>query len=332
MRRLLLLPLLFCAGRAGAAPAAPQGELVTTVRVLVQNIYGRKKEDCEARYKALAANILAASPPYDVVALQEDWKISGDRWFTCDNSVLTKALEADGRYAGTGRSVRHKPSADALEASGGVSVFTRHKITDAYENKFVNGRPIPLSGYVLARVEVAPGVTLDVWDVHLEAGSDGCDDDCRWEQATDFGGAVELFAAKNPILIVGDFNTGGPMTKAEKPPYKGNGGYANVMDAMRDPRDLWLELGTGAGDTSDKERIDYVLLPEHPKVLSPDSAFVLAPRSVEVARWQTPAGKRVSDHFGLDATLEVRRRPKADAAALAEPSARVKDLLESPAY
>lgn len=320
MRLLAALAILLA-----AAPARAE-----TVRVLVHNLWGRDEADCAERYKALAANILAASPPYDVVALQEDWKVPGNIK-ACDPENLTKALEAGGTYAGKGRSIRHLPrTQDALQIAGGVSVFTRHEIVDAYENRFVNSTDFPLSGYALARVKLASGAEIDVWDAHLEAGSDGCDDDCRWEGATDFGSEVELFSGLpekgktgNPVLIVGDLNTGGPMTKKEKPPYSGNGGYANVMDALGNPRDLWLELGSGDGYTYDckanntvekcdyRERIDYVLLPESKRILSPKSENVLVPLKVEVVRWKTAKGQNVSDHFGLDATFEIRKRPAA---------------------
>lgn len=171
------------------------------VRVLVQNIYGRDEKECRERYKALAAKILAADPPFDVVAFQEHWKPPLGI-LACDASVLTKAMEADGRYAGAGRSIKHLPSTtDALQVAGGVSIFTRHRIVDAYQNRFVNSTDMPLSGYAMAR-----------------------------------------------------------------------------MDAMNDPRDLWLELGKGDGFTYDcssnnavepcryRERIDYILLPEDKRI------------------------------------------------------------------
>lgn len=329
---LLLAAALAAPARAGDPPD-PKGELVKTVRVLVQNIYGRNEDDCAARYTALAAHILAASPPYDVVALNEHWKkLSVDKWMTCDDAVLTKALEKDAAFAAKDHSVKHLPtSTDVYELGGGNSVFSRHPLTDAYEAKFVNGQPIPLSGYVMTRVQVAPGVEFDLWTVHLEAGSDGCDDDCRWEQATDLGSAVELFSGTpdkgqkgRPVLIVGDLNTGGPMSAAERPPFAGNGGYENVVvDALRKPRDLWLELdGGAAGYTYDcasnsipkckyRERIDYMLLPEDKRIVHPSAEFYFAPKAIDVVRWKTPAGGNISDHFGLDATLEIRRRPAA---------------------
>jgi endonuclease/exonuclease/phosphatase family metal-dependent hydrolase len=323
-----------------AAPAAAE-QPPRTIRVLTHNIYGRHEADCETRYKALARHILSANPPYDIVALQEHWRVPHDHWISCDDSVLTKALEADGRYKGKDRSVKHKPATDdVLQAAGGNSVFTLHSIVDEWDGHWVNGKDLPLSGYLLTRVEVAPGAVIDLWNAHLEAGADGCDDDCRWEQATDFGAIVELFSgghekgkAPNPVLIVGDFNTGGPMTKTEKPPFAGNGGYDTMMDAMRYPRDLWLELGSAPGFTYDctlnpigkcgyRERIDYVLLPEDKHILSPETAYYLVPKSVGVVRWLTDDGKPVSDHFGLDATFELRPRPRLKA-ALTEAAARI---------
>jgi endonuclease/exonuclease/phosphatase family metal-dependent hydrolase len=249
---------------------------------------------------------------------------------TCDDTVLTKALEKDSAFAAENHSVLHQPSAtDVYELGGGNSVFSRHLLTDAYEAKFVNGQSIPLSGYVMTRVQVAPDVEFDLWTVHLEAGSDGCDDDCRWEQATDFGSAVEMISGTPekgktgvPVLIVGDLNTGGPMSTSEKPPYAGNGGYENVIaDALSKPRDLWLELGSGDGWTYDctgntipkckyRERIDYVLLPEDEDIVHSSAVHYFLPLKIEVVRWKTPAGGHVSDHFGLDVTLELRRRPK----------------------
>lgn len=313
-----------------AAEPPPQGELVKTIRVLTHNIYGRHEDDCEARHRAIADHVLKANPPYDIVAFQEHWSVPHDHWVSCDPGALTKAMEADGRYKGAGHSVQHKPATDdVLQVAGGDSVFTLHKIVDQHDGKWVNGKELPLSGYVLAKIEVAPGVTIDFWDSHLEAMADGCDGDCRWEQATDLGGILEIMSGvadkgetPSPVLVVGDFNTGGPMTRGQKPPYAGNAGYDNVMDALRNPRDLWLELGTGRGYTidcqlnsiekcDDLERIDYMLLPEDRHILNPATEYVLVPKSISVVRWTTPDNKPVSDHYGLDATFEVRRRPKA---------------------
>jgi endonuclease/exonuclease/phosphatase family metal-dependent hydrolase len=308
---------------------------VAAIRVLVQNIYGRREKDCEARYKAIAKEVLSASPAYDIVAFQEHWRVPYDPYFTCDADALTKAMEADGRYKGKGKSIRHLPKGSGLEVSGGDSIFTLGTITTSFDNKFVNGRSVPLSGYALARVEVAPGIEVDFWNVHLEAGSDGCDDDCRWEQATDFGLDVQIFSGPSteqkgvPVIIAGDFNTGGPLAKGDKPPFPGNGGYDKVLDALDKPRDLWTELGSGDAYTYDcqnnatqscksRERIDYVLLPEDDGILDPKSEHVLKPTALSVVRWKTDKGNPVSDHYGLDATFEVWKRPAKERSVLSK--------------
>ena len=333
------------AARAEGSPS--QGELVATVRVLVYNVYGRKEKDCAERYEALAAEVLAASPPYDIVALQEHWKVPLDPWFTCDAAVMTRALEADGRYAGKGRSIRHLPSSGgAFEVAGGNSVFTRHRIVASHEDSFDNGRRIPLSGFALARVELSAGVELDLWDVHLEAASDGCDQPCRKKQAADVAAAVERFSGSpgeersgNPVLVVGDFNVGGPLSVSEKPPYAGNAGYDDVLVALRRPRDLWLEGGSGDGFTYDcannptqtckgRERIDYMFLPEDPALLAPTAPLVLVPKTASVVRWKTPKGRDVSDHYGLDATLELRRLPSPPGPGFAQAFSAVAARLE----
>jgi len=314
--RFLLLGLLLAPLTVNAEPPA------ATIRVLVQNIYGRREKNCEERYRALAAHILAASPPYDIVAFNEHLRVPLDPYFSCNADVLTRAMESDGRYAGAGKSVRHLPKASGLNVSGGDSVFTLHKIVATRSKRFSNSKDFPLSGYVLARVELRPGLTVDFWDAHPEAGSDGCDDACRVTQGAEFAAAIEAErGSKNPVLLVGDFNTGGPLTRGAKPPYPGNGGYDQIMERLGRPRDLWLEFGAGEGFTFDclnnktaetcsyQERIDYVLVPESPKILDGASRYVLAPSAIAVVRWQTPSGTDVSDHYGLDATLELRARP-----------------------
>lgn len=332
MKALLPVVLLFLPLTSRAAAA---DRPVAAIRVLVQNIYGRREKDCKARYRALAAHILAASPPYDIVALNEHWKVPLDPWFTCDADVLTRALEADGRYAGPARSARHLPrAAGPLQVSGGDSIFTLRTITDVESARFSNSNNIPLSGFVRARVELSPGVSVDFWDAHFEASSDGCSDACRLAQARELAGALErrqqasqAAGDASPVLLVGDFNTGGPLSAAQKPPYSGNGGYDDVMAALGRPRDAWLELvGSGGPDgytydcatdhaqsCTERERIDYVLVPESPKVLAPSASYVLEPRSIRVVRWKTPAGGDISDHYGLDATLDVVVRPAAAA-------------------
>jgi endonuclease/exonuclease/phosphatase family metal-dependent hydrolase len=325
---------------AGAAVASnfSRSEEVPVVRVLHLNIYGRNEKNCEERYREIAKRVREASPPYDVVVFNEHWRIpSASRWI-CDADVLTKALREDPRYRDSKdlhRSVLHQPAyLDWNHFDGDLSIFTRHKIIDAYQAPFVQNFKPETVGVLGARIELKPGLNFDVWTTHPYSAGEGCDEECRLEQITDLSGALGVLGYDAPTLVTGDFNVGGPITKLqldwakEDPkrfPIAGNPGYANMIETLDGARDLWLEKTWYRNDRrvldpgytydcrennlvtcSYRERIDYLLAWAHPRVST--SPYRLVPRNIEVVRWKTPSGLHVSDHFGLDATLEMRKK------------------------
>jgi endonuclease/exonuclease/phosphatase family metal-dependent hydrolase len=193
------------------------------------------------------------------------------------------------------------------------------------------------------RTEIAirPGVTLDFWSTHFESGSDGCDEGCHHTQSRELAKAISAWSGLNafkgqignPVLIAGDLNMGGPISVEERNlhlqnpiryPYTGNPGYESLIRSLFSTRDLWLEAHPHLdlqheGYTYDaftnplaydsgRERIDYLLSPsEIPFHVTP---YQLRARSMDVVRWKTDAGNPISDHYGLDATIEiVRKKP-----------------------
>lgn len=329
----LAAPTLAHAG-TGALASAPD---TITIRVLHLNIFGRRENNCVERFREIARRIITANPPYDIISLNEDWDISDDPHFSCGASALWQQLDKVRSFRNTAtivHSLRHQPRAqDFLEAGGGNSLLTPHRIIDAHANRYVNSGNIPISGYLLSRVELRPGVELDVWTTHLEARSDDCDRDCRAEQLSDFGMVSSTLSgvpddgrtSTNPVLILGDFNIGGPMRMGSKS-YAGNPGYEDIVESLKSPRDLWLETHAfgdpwfGSGYTLDcklngllasdpdcdyRDRIDYMFVPTHKDYGKP--TYRIKAKSVNVTRWKTQSGLDVSDHFGLDATLELSK-------------------------
>jgi hypothetical protein len=318
--------------------SAPPPSFSKKIRVLQLNVFGRDQAKCEERMRTIARNVLTASPPYDLVAFNENWNPSIDPLNrTCDGDILPNLIAADPRYANTGdvvRSIRHLPRGDLYEASGGNTIFSLHPIRDAYENKFVNSGKIPISGYAQVKVELSPGVFVSYWTTHLEAASDGCDDECRLEQLTDLASLVSGWDA-NPSIVGGDFNIGGPGSIIERElhtlsptvyPYSGHVGYDDIMREFENPIDVWLERNpvyvrgmTEVGYTLDcrtnslqtacdyRERIDYLFVMRD-RLTVRNAEFQAVPREASVVRWKTAAGGDVSDHYGLDATFEIRRR------------------------
>ena len=304
------------------------------IRIVQQNIYGRSENDCEERFRTIARKIRALRPRPDIVVFNEHWKARDFGKFACDADVLTKAMQEGGRYPHTRR---HYPKAEALwESNGGNSIFSEHPIEKWRETHFVNSRPFPRSGAVMARVQIAHDRKIDVWATHLEAGVDGCDDLCRLEQNADmfaFISAVSMPDEENEpanaVIVTGDFNVGGPLSQHQREmhnanpederfKYKGNGGYEDIMHDADFPRDLWLEWNQYLpfGYTYDcktnnllkskctyQNRLDYMF------VVTPDALISKTPtitlRRMEMTAWKTPKGLNVSDHYGLDATLLI---------------------------
>jgi hypothetical protein len=320
-------------------------EVVKTIRVLNQNIFGREKAGCEDRFRAQAEYILKAQPAYDIISLNEHWRTNMGELLgiSCDGDILSKPILRDPRYKGSDRSRLSYPKGPwyKIKNNGGNSIITSHEITDFKSYAFENSNDLPLSGYMLSRIELIPGrLTLDMWTTHLEASSDGCDDGCRKTQLRNLVDAIAKHSGPkhsgqsgNPVLVAGDFNIGGPtgleilkahQLDAETFPYEGNPGYDFLMNYFNNPRDLWIESLRQSrkrarllGPTWDPDhnelnetgrfgsRIDFMFVPRSRAFQ--DSPYKIRLKSMNVVKWETPKGVNVSDHYGLDATLEIIR-------------------------
>lgn len=115
----------------------------------------------------------------------------------------------------------------------------------------------------------------------------------------------------NPVLVMGDFNIGGP--NPDPNICDGNCGYGDIMDVFRNPRDLWLERtnSTVSGSTHDGQRIDYMFVMTDPYFTNSEYEIFLSGRErIQKVDWKMDDGEPVSDHLGLSATLEIREKVK----------------------
>ncbi|MBI3542191.1 MAG: hypothetical protein HY075_02810, partial [Deltaproteobacteria bacterium] len=204
----LFAAVMMALSLAPAAQAGPDDdvEVVTTIRVLHQNVFGRRKNDCQKRFWTLGRQILEASPPFDVVSLNEVWNTSLDHWISCNHADdLQRQLTKDTRYRGAKgvrRSLFGYPTGGIFEASGGNSVLTSHKIAGFDSWKFENSNHLPVAGYMVSQIELEPGVALDLWTTHFEAGSDGCGEKCRKTAVRNLVDRIRSYASGNPVLVV----------------------------------------------------------------------------------------------------------------------------------
>lgn len=315
----------------GRPPAAVSNRRAR-VRVLTQNAFGLDRDgnaSCRARGQALGNHIANASPPFDVVALQEHWEVFDAGISDCDPSHLTDAIWSTGRYRNSNNYYRHRPRGEPyqFEVDGALSIFTLHPIEAFEENEWDDiprdGPFRTLHGSTFSRIRLDGGVKIDVYNVHMLAqGADGCSPACRRRELEELRDEIRANSSGsgNPVLVMGDFNIGGP------PACAGNERYQDIMDVLDRPRDLWLEahpsdngytvdcalnstLASVEPGCSYRERIDFIFAVESPRLSNSRQGLVLGgPGDIRLARIRRANGGPVSDHFGIEATLEVRDR------------------------
>lgn len=301
------------------------------IRILTQNAFGLDKdgnESCQARATRLGTIIANAAPPYDIVALQEHWDSLDLGIVDCGADQLDNAIWSTGRYRNSNNFFRHRPVGEFFqgETDGGLSIFTLHTIEKFDENEWddIPGLFNILHGSTFSRIKLmGTNISIDFYNTHLLAEeADDCSPNCRRQELQELRDEIILHSktSGNPVIVVGDFNIGGP------PSCRGNDRYADIMELLENPRDLWLEAHpNNEGFTADcvrntvkqevegpcttRDRIDFIFLVESPNLTNSTFQVVLrAENDMKLAEFMRSNGKHVADHFGLEAFLEVRER------------------------
>lgn len=333
-----------------------RGELHARLRILTHNVYGLGKAWCRFRAREFGWRVARAQPAYDIVALQEYYNTPDLDISTCDAGPLRNAIWSTGRYRNSNNYYRHYPEVRA-KPDGGISLFTLHPVRKFDHWRWKNDRQTgakAAEGFIFARIEIPnTGVTLDTYIVHLNSGPD-CDgtrlkDGSCFPPWRDNGErrrgqlrqlrdqiAKHSRTSRNPVLVLGDFNIGGPPSKG------GNPGYKDILAILRNPDDLWMsarprENGytfdcrantTAALSGCDyQNRIDYILAATDPSLTnSPYLVTVSKKLDIDLVRWRVEPSRlsaserrlveryggfrsgppNVADHFGLEAVIEIR--------------------------
>jgi hypothetical protein len=309
-----------------------EGALVKRLRVLTHNVYGFKKSllahDCDTRFSTLGESIAIADPPYDIVGMQEHYR-SGIN--TCNPGALREGIESTGRYLNDSNRYRFKPDSSAFDfdIDGGLGIYSLHAMSERSEDAWDNFDATfesPLQGVVFARIDL-PGtsIAIDTYIVHTYSfSSDGCERDCLRGELLQLRDRIIERSSRsgNPVLIMGDLNVNGALKCAGAPPPEGNrASYDDIMEILMDPLDLWCanhpEL---EGFTSQSgKRLDYILIAQDPRLTNGPYDIVVNNRDdVQVVKWNSGFGP-VSDHFGLEATIEIRQRVSGPTVPVAVP-------------
>jgi endonuclease/exonuclease/phosphatase family metal-dependent hydrolase len=310
----------------------PLGRLVKRLRLLSHNVYAVDKDFCELRALGFGIHLANAGSsrgqPYDIVGLQEYYEDHAlDAGTVCNDSKLLRAAQSTGFYLNSSNKSLFRPRV-RWRHNGGVGVLTLHRITTVDDWRWKNdqqGRTEAIEGFMFARIEIpGKGLAIDTYVVHLNSGRENVTVRKRQLQQLAARIAELSRSSGNPVIVMGDFNIGGPQPRTDPP---GNPGYQDIVRILRKPSDLWLNAHpqsdptagytTGCGTSYKpaclgKERIDYIFHVTDPALTS--SPYQIVVTNVARVRWAEPPhaslAKRhfVSDHFGVDATIDIRLR------------------------
>jgi endonuclease/exonuclease/phosphatase family metal-dependent hydrolase len=203
---------------------------------------------------------------YDLVLVQEDFAYP---------ELLRKNLHLPYRSAAFVRG-------EALHFGDGLSLFGKlpfgeatripwracHGLVDSYFDCWTP------KGLAQVRLEVSPGLSIDVYDVHLDAGTASGDRAARAAQLAQLMETVRRRSAGKAVVVGGDFN----LTEEERVPFymlSGSVGLVDVCAQLRCP-EPW--------------RIDRVLV-------RGSATLSLTPRAWRIDRsFRDARGQPLSDH------------------------------------
>lgn len=217
-----LLALAACAAdESGPEPAwaRPAGERTGEFTTLSYNVAGLPQEISRvdpAGHIPLISPLLDA---WDVVLTQEDfdwWQPGLDR---LDFARYHERLREKATHAW--RSPRHPgPSAVGLfvptqrpflQVGDGLGLLSRFRFGDVARVPWKafgpgSGDGLAMKGFSMARVELAPGVTVDVYNLHADAGNDAADAEARAAGYRQLAAFLEEQSPGRAVILGGDTN------------------------------------------------------------------------------------------------------------------------------
>lgn len=151
-----------------------------------------------------------------------------------------------------------------------------HGVVDAYFDCLTP------KGFTFARLELAPGVLVDVYNVHMDAGWSELDRRARSAQLAQLARALERRSVGQAVLVGGDFN----LTGSEQDDLRAFEKQTGLTDSCR-------KLGCG-----EPYRIDRILVRSA-------KSLRLVPRSWRVDRRFVDGSQRpLSDHLAISVEVE----------------------------
>jgi hypothetical protein len=259
-----------------AAPQTPpeSGEL----RVLTYNIAGLPDGISKSEPAKYTKLISPKLEPYPLVLVQEDFSYHADLIASVTHSHLTPP-KTSGGISGLGDGL-NMLSRHAFAGFERVTWETCHGIVDSGSDC------LAAKGFTFARLALAPGVELDVYNVHADAGRSDGDVRARDRQVAQLVREITTRSAQRAVLLAGDTN----MKASDEPTFQTLLRGGDLVDACR------------VVSCPEPDRIDRIMVRS-----SRALELALTDWTVETT-FRDAAGNELSDHEPVAATLRWKVR------------------------
>jgi endonuclease/exonuclease/phosphatase family metal-dependent hydrolase len=176
-----------------ASATGPSGLL----RVLTYNVAGLPQGLSSSNPNVDIPQISPKLDAYDLVCTQEDFVFNAQLIASDHHAHRTTPLFGYATFVGDGLDTfSDAPFTPPHRVKWSVSHGVIHYDNDALASK----------GFSFVRMEVSPGVTIDVYDLHADAGGDAGDESARQTQYQQLAQFVAYFSLDQPVIICGDTN------------------------------------------------------------------------------------------------------------------------------
>jgi endonuclease/exonuclease/phosphatase family metal-dependent hydrolase len=151
---------------------------------------------------------------YDVVVVQESWQTPDPNPLAplrVHHELLVAGADHPYKSVPLPQPINTDPSRPTAILSDGLAVFSRFPFTGVWHDPWDTCWPsaadcLALKGFMVARTTIAPGVSIDIYDLHMEAGGDPEDDVARDQGVTELAQFINTYSAGRPVIVGGDFN------------------------------------------------------------------------------------------------------------------------------
>jgi hypothetical protein len=225
---------------------------------------------------------------YDLVLVQESWlepvpyppELFGAHLY---HQIL--AADADHPYKSDPQPIplNRDPGRPSALVSDGLNRFSRFPFEPVTRQRWAEcdnsaADCLSLKGFSAARTTFAPGIEIDVYNLHMEAGGTAHDDQLRHDDVLALAAFIDTYSDGRPVIVGGDFNL-----HIEDQP---DGATFALLLSEAELIDACTFL-----DCPQPERIDKFLFRSSDTI-----AITALAWSNEDAKFRSDAGEQLSDH------------------------------------